>query len=75
MVTSLFVNNAIKRYFAINYDIHILPTINFIQNKMGCFNVPALKVCGWGGVGGWWVADTNYLYPAQWGWINRKIQV
>jgi len=25
-------------------------------------------VCGgwWGG----WVADTNYLYPARWGWIN-----
>ena len=21
-----------------------------------------------GGVG--WVADTNYLYPARWGWIN-----
>jgi len=32
---------------------------------MGCFNDPALKVCGWGGV-----ADTNYLYPARWGWIN-----
>ena len=24
-------------------------------------------VCG--GVGGGWVADTNYLYPARWGWI------
>ena len=25
-------------------------------------------VCGrwWGG----WVADTNYLYPDRWGWIN-----
>ena len=22
---------------------------------------------GWGGV----VADTNYLYPARWGWINN----
>ena len=27
----------------------------------------------WGG--GWWVADTNYLYPARWGWIkNLKSQ-
>ena len=22
-------------------------------------------------VGGWWVADTNYLYPARWGWIKN----
>ena len=29
------------------------------HNKMGCFNDPAWKVCGW--VGGWVVADTNYL--------------
>ena len=37
---------------------------------MGCFNDPAWKVCGWWwGVGGL-VADTNYLYPAHWGWIN-----
>ena len=36
---------------------------------MGCFNDPAWKVCG----GGWWVADTNYLYPAHWGWINILI--
>ena len=30
------------------------------------------KVCGGsvGGVGG--KADTNYLYPARWGWINKK---
>ena len=31
-------------------------------------------VGGGGGVGGWGVgevvADTNYLYPARWGWIN-----
>ena len=41
----------------------------FIRNKMGCFNDPAWKVFGWwGGVG--LVADTNYLYPARWGWIN-----
>ena len=26
------------------------------------------KFVGGGGVGG--VADTNYLYPARWGWIN-----
>ena len=28
-----------------------------------------------GGVGGWvgGVADTNYLYPALWGWINIKL--
>ena len=48
---------------------------------MGCFNDPAWttttrRVCGWwgGGVVGWWcgrVADTNYLYPARWGWINN----
>ena len=28
-----------------------------------------------GGVVGWWrggVADTNYLYPARWGWINYE---
>ena len=31
---------------------------------MGCFNDPAWKVCGW-------VADTNYLYPARWGWIKN----
>ena len=36
---------------------------------MGCFNDPAWKVCGWGGGGG--VADTNYLYPARWGWIKN----
>ena len=30
-----------------------------------------------GGVGrvvGWWVADTNYLYPASWGWIKNTIK-
>ena len=28
------------------------------------------RVCGrWGG----WVADTNYLYPACWGWINSSL--
>ena len=27
-------------------------------------------VGGVGGVGG--VADTNYLYPARWGWINNN---
>ena len=32
---------------------------------MGYFNDPAWKVCGW-------VADTNYLYPARWGWINKN---
>ena len=37
-------------------------------NKMGCFNDPALKVCVWWGG---WVADTNYLYPACWGWIKK----
>ena len=41
--------------------------LNEIQNKMGSFNDPAWKVCGWGGG----VADTNYLYPAHWGWINN----
>ena len=40
---------------------------------MGCFNDPAWKVCGWWGGGG--VADTNYLYPARWGWINYKLFV
>ena len=25
-----------------------------------------------GGGGGVVVADTNYLYPARWGWINEK---
>ena len=46
---------------------HIFPPslghfdIKNLCNKMGCFNEPAWKVCGWGGVGG--VADTNYLYP------------
>ena len=28
-------------------------------------------IIGWGIVGGT-VADTNYLYPARWGWINKK---
>ena len=44
------------------------------MNKMGCFNDPDCKVCGW--VVGWvvgWVADTNYLYPARWGWINSSL--
>ena len=41
---------------------------------MGCFNDPAWKVCGWGGMGGW-VADTNYLYPARWGWIKNIKQI
>ena len=45
---------------------------------MGCFNDPARRaredstrteVCVWW-VG--WVADTNYPYPARWGWINKK---
>ena len=36
---------------------------------MCCFNDPAWKVCGWGGV----VADTNYIYPARWGWINSSL--
>ena len=41
---------------------------------MGCFNDPAWKVCGWwGGGGGGGVADTNYLYPARWGWINSSL--
>ena len=26
-----------------------------------------------GVVGWWWVADTNYLYPARWGWINSSL--
>ena len=26
-----------------------------------------------GGVG--WVADTNYIYPAHWGWINISLGV
>ena len=38
---------------------------------MGCFNDPAWKVCGWWGGGGG-VADTNPLYPARWGWINKS---
>ena len=38
------------------------------MNKMGCFNDLAWKVCGWGGV-----ADTNYLFPARWGWINSSL--
>ena len=25
-----------------------------------------------GGGGGGVVADTNYLYPARWGWINNE---
>ena len=29
-----------------------------------------MDVCGQGGLGGWWVVDTNYLYPARWGWIK-----
>ena len=33
---------------------------------MGCFNDPAWESL-WVG---WWVADTNYLYPARWGWIK-----
>ena len=42
---------------------------------MGCFNDPAWttttrRVCVWWGGGG--VADTNYLYPARWGWIKSK---
>ena len=37
---------------------------------MGCFNDPAWKVCGWWVVG--WVADTNYLYTARWGWIKNS---
>ena len=37
-------------------------------NKMGCFNDPAWKVCGSGVV-----ADTNYLYPARWEWINSSL--
>ena len=37
---------------------------------MGCFNDPPWKVCVWWGGGGV-VADTNYLYPARWGWINN----
>ena len=41
-----------------------------VNNKMGCFNDPAWKVCGWWWWGGCGVADTNYLYPARWGWIN-----
>ena len=38
---------------------------------MGCFNDPAWKVYGW--VGGW-VAETNYLYPARWGWIKKETE-
>ena len=46
---------------------------------MGCFNDPAWKVCRWwGGAVGWCgvvgLADTNYLYPARWGWINKQIK-
>ena len=35
--------------------------VRYDVNKMGCFNDPAWKVCGWVGGG---VADTNYIYPA-----------
>ena len=59
-------------------EVVVLLTNN---NKMGCFNDPAWKVCVWWGGGGvadtnfekfvcGGVADTNYLYPARWGWIN-----
>ena len=24
---------------------------------------------------GWWVADTNYLYPAHCGWIKKMIKL
>ena len=43
------------------------------QNKMGCFNDPAWKVCG--GVG-WWLTPTTYIQlagagsTARRGWIN-----
>ena len=55
-----------------------LSTYLVLISKMGCFNDPAWKACGWwgGDVVGWWrggVADTNYLYPARWGWINNLI--
>ena len=36
-------------------------------NQMRCFNDPAWESLWWGGV-----ADTNYLYPARWGWIKKK---
>ena len=42
--------------------------VHIIEDKMGCFNDPTWKVCGWWGGG---VADTNYLYPARWGWIKK----
>ena len=31
-----------------------------VKNKMGCFSDPAWRAR----------EDTNYLYPARWGWIN-----
>ena len=45
---------------------------------MGCFNDPAWttttrRVCVWWVVGG--VADTNYLYPACWGWIKNNVSL
>ena len=56
----------------ISPDFVVHPTL--IGNKMGCFNDPhARKFVG--GVGGFWVADTNYLYPARWGWINFSHQM
>ena len=44
-------------------NLEMLPLTR--SNKMGCYNDPAWKVCGW-------LADTNYLYPARWGWIKKN---
>ena len=49
--------------------VHDILSVIITQDKMGCFNDSDWKVCGWGG---WCLADTNYLYPARWGWINQE---
>ena len=42
------------------------------RNKMGCFNDPAWKVCGWwgGGVVVGWLTPTNYIQLAGAGSIS-----
>ena len=73
LILCIRLNKAIN--FSSFYSNSRIILVHFNKHKMGCFNDPAWttttqRVCVW--LGG--VADTNYLYPASWGWIKNTIK-
>ena len=66
---NIFVVVLTPEYFRISiYLIRIIRISECIRIFVTLWDSTRTEICGW--VVGW-VADTNYLYPARWGWINN----